>query len=86
MDPTTGQVTITVNPPGGGGPWLQNFQVTSLHSAPTDGDKAYRVTRVGDRWVPVKEIPSNLPQLMTSFQGRERELECRADREIHRSS
>ena len=43
-------------------------------SAPTDGDKAYRVTRVGDRWVPVKEIPNNLPQLMTSFQGREREL------------
>jgi hypothetical protein len=27
-----------VNPPGGGGPWLQNFQVTNLHSAPTDGD------------------------------------------------
>ena len=43
-------------------------------SAPSDGDKAYRVTRVGDRWIPVKEIPSNLPQLMTSFQGREREL------------
>ena len=43
-------------------------------SAPADGDKAYRVTRVGDRWIPVKEVPSNLPQLMTSFQGREREL------------
>jgi predicted ATPase/class 3 adenylate cyclase len=42
--------------------------------APADGDKAYRVTRVGERWVPVNELPNNLPQLMTSFHGREREL------------
>ena len=33
------------------------------------------MTRVGDRWVPVTEIPNNMPQLMTSFQGRERELD-----------
>ena len=43
-------------------------------AAPSDGDKAYRVIRVGDRWVPVNEIPNNLPQLMTSFLGREREM------------
>jgi predicted ATPase/class 3 adenylate cyclase len=43
--------------------------------APADGDKCYRVTRVGERWVPINELPNNLPQLMTSFQGRERELD-----------
>ncbi len=43
-------------------------------AAPPDGDKAYRVLRVGDRWVPVNEIPNNLPQQVTSFLGREREI------------
>jgi predicted ATPase/class 3 adenylate cyclase len=42
-------------------------------SAPTDGEKAYRVVRVGQNWVPVKEIPNNLPAQNTSFIGRERE-------------
>ncbi len=43
-------------------------------SPPPDGDKAYRVVRTGDWWLPVKEIPNNLPQQATSFIGREREL------------
>jgi predicted ATPase/class 3 adenylate cyclase len=42
-------------------------------SAPTDGEKAYRVVRVGQNWMPVKEIPNNLPAQNTSFIGRERE-------------
>ena len=41
---------------------------------PPDGDKAYRVVRMGDRWLPVSQIPNNLPQQTTSFIGREREL------------
>lgn len=42
--------------------------------APPDGDKAWRVVRHGDWWMPVTEIPNNLPQQATSFIGREREL------------
>ena len=43
--------------------------------APPDGDKVYRVVRQADWWLPVKEIPSNLPFQGTSFIGRERELD-----------
>ena len=43
-------------------------------SPPLDGDKGYLVVRVGERWLPVKKIPNNLPQQVTSFLGREREL------------
>jgi predicted ATPase/class 3 adenylate cyclase len=42
--------------------------------APPDGDKVWRVARSGERWLPVAEIPNNLPQQVTSFIGREREL------------
>jgi predicted ATPase/class 3 adenylate cyclase len=42
--------------------------------APADGEKVYRVVKSGERWVPVKEIPNNLPQQSTSFVGREREI------------
>ena len=42
--------------------------------APPDGEKVYRVVRTGDWWLPVKEIPNNLPHQATSFIGREREL------------
>ena len=42
-------------------------------NAPPDSDKAYRVVRVGERWLPVRQIPNNLPQQTTSFVGRERE-------------
>ena len=48
----------------------------------TDGEKIYRVIRSGERWLPVKEIPNNLPQqlsssaaqLLSNFVGREQEL------------
>ncbi|HEY6353608.1 MAG TPA: NB-ARC domain-containing protein, partial [Burkholderiaceae bacterium] len=41
--------------------------------APTDGEKAHRVARVGEQWLPVRQMPNNLPQQTTSFVGRERE-------------
>ncbi len=41
---------------------------------PDDGEKAYRVVRSGERWLPLREIPNNLPQQATTFIGREREL------------
>jgi len=40
-----------------------------------DGDKSYRVARVGERWLPLQQIPNNLPEQLTSFVGRERELD-----------
>lgn len=43
--------------------------------APPDGEKVYRVVKVGERWLPVKQIPNNLPQQATSFLGREKELD-----------
>ncbi len=42
--------------------------------APTDSEKVYRVVRAGEWWMPVKDIPNNLPHQGTSFVGREREL------------
>ena len=42
-------------------------------TTPPDGDKAYRVARVGEQWLPVRQMPNNLPQQTTSFVGRERE-------------
>ncbi|MDZ7652513.1 MAG: hypothetical protein U5L03_08195 [Burkholderiaceae bacterium] len=41
---------------------------------PVDGEKAQRVVRSGERWLPVDELPNNLPQQATTFIGREREL------------
>jgi predicted ATPase/class 3 adenylate cyclase len=41
---------------------------------PSDGEKAHRVVWMGDWWLPVNEIPNNLPFQATSFIGREREL------------
>ena len=43
-------------------------------NTPLDSDKVYRVVRSGERWLPVREIPNNLPQAQTSFVGREREI------------
>lgn len=43
--------------------------------APPDADKAYRVLRAGTRWLPVREVPHNLPQPGTPFVGREAELD-----------
>ena len=44
-------------------------------AAPPDGEKVYRVVRNGERWLPVRETPNNLPLQTTSFIGRERELD-----------
>jgi predicted ATPase/class 3 adenylate cyclase len=43
-------------------------------TAPADSEKGYLVVRMTDRWLPVTKIPNNLPQQVTSFLGREREL------------
>ena len=42
---------------------------------PPDADKAYRVVRAGERWLPLRQVPNNLPQQGTSFLGRHRELD-----------
>ncbi len=42
---------------------------------PADAEKAHRVVWTGDWWLPVNEIPNNLPHQATSFIGRDRELE-----------
>jgi predicted ATPase/class 3 adenylate cyclase len=44
-------------------------------AAPGDSEKAWRVVRQGDWWMPVADIPNNLPQQGTSFVGREREVD-----------
>jgi len=44
-------------------------------AAPPDSEKVHRVVRVDDWWMPVREIPNNLPLQPSSFVGRERELE-----------
>ncbi|HET7526647.1 MAG TPA: NB-ARC domain-containing protein, partial [Burkholderiaceae bacterium] len=49
-------------------------EADSPFATPHDGDKAYQVVRIGDQWQPVREIPNNLPQQVTSFVGREREV------------
>jgi len=43
--------------------------------APADSEKVYRVVRVGERWLPTREVPNNLPQQATDFIGREREID-----------
>jgi predicted ATPase/class 3 adenylate cyclase len=56
---------------------VEVFEVSegeSTQPALTETDKIYRVVRSGERWLPVREIPNNLPQAMTSFVGRDREL------------
>jgi predicted ATPase/class 3 adenylate cyclase len=42
---------------------------------PPDSEKVFRVVQAADWWMPVKEIPNNLPFQATSFVGREVELE-----------
>ncbi|MDE2502015.1 MAG: hypothetical protein KGL18_03415, partial [Burkholderiales bacterium] len=41
---------------------------------PRDNDKSLRVVRSGERWIPLHELPGNLPEQASSFIGREREL------------
>ena len=57
---------------------IELFEVgdaNTVFAVPPDGDKVYRVVRSGERWMPVQQIPNNLPQQVTSFIGRERELD-----------
>ena len=44
-------------------------------ATPADADKAYRVVAAGGRWLPVREVPNNLPEQASSFIGREREID-----------
>ena len=56
---------------------IELFEVgddTSPFVPPPDSEKVYRVIRDNDWWLPVKEIPHNLPHLATAFVGREREI------------
>jgi predicted ATPase/class 3 adenylate cyclase/Tfp pilus assembly protein PilF len=46
---------------------------------PSDAEKAYRVARQGDLWVPVREVRHNLAPERDSFVGREAELRALAD-------
>jgi len=39
-----------------------------------DSDKAYRVVRTAEWWLPVRDIPHNLPHQSTSFVGRETDI------------
>ncbi len=41
---------------------------------PPDGEKVYRVVQLAGRWLPVRRIANNLPEQLSSFIGREREL------------
>jgi len=41
---------------------------------PEEGDKAHRMVRSGERWVPVSALPNNLPPQRSSFVGRETEM------------
>jgi predicted ATPase/class 3 adenylate cyclase len=42
---------------------------------PADSEKVFRVVRQADWWMPVRDIPNNLPFQATSFVGRETELD-----------
>jgi predicted ATPase/class 3 adenylate cyclase len=41
---------------------------------PEEGDKAHRMVRSGERWVPVSALPNNLPPQRSSFVGRDKEV------------
>jgi predicted ATPase/class 3 adenylate cyclase/uncharacterized protein HemY len=47
---------------------------------PADGDKAWRVCRVGDLWLPVRQVRHNLPAERDAFVGRTAELSALAER------
>ena len=43
--------------------------------APADSEKAFRVIKAADWWMPVRDIPNNLPFQSTSFVGRDTEID-----------
>ncbi len=47
---------------------------------PADTEKAYRVVRADDRWLPVREVRHNLPRERDAFVGRSADLATIADR------
>ncbi|MEO6595507.1 MAG: tetratricopeptide repeat protein [Planctomycetota bacterium] len=62
---------------------VELFEVGDTHASftpPPDSDKAYRVVRQGDLWVPVREVRRNLPAERDAFVGRARELAELAER------
>lgn len=55
---------------------MELFEVGGAFAAAApDGEKSYRVARVGERWLPLKQVPNNLPEAANAFVGRERELD-----------
>ena len=55
---------------------MELFEVGgALAATAPDGEKSYRVVRVGERWLPLKQVPNNLPEAANAFVGRERELD-----------
>jgi predicted ATPase/class 3 adenylate cyclase/Tfp pilus assembly protein PilF len=59
------------------------FEVGDIASAfmpPHDSQKAYRVVRRADLWIPAREIPHSLPAERDAFVGREAALRQMADR------
>lgn len=53
---------------------------TSAFTPPADADKAYRVVRSGDCWVPVRAVRHNLPVERDAFIGRTADLRGLAER------
>ncbi len=56
---------------------LELFEVgpdPARFAPPPDGDKVYRVVQRDGRWLPVRQVPNNLPEQLSSFVGREQEL------------
>lgn len=56
---------------------IELFEADDVQSAfapPADADKAYRVLRQGDLWVPVREVRNNLAPERDAFIGRSTEL------------
>ncbi len=52
---------------------IELFEVSDNGGAftpPSDGDKAYRVVRQGDLWMPVREVRHSLPAEVDAFVGR----------------
>jgi len=47
---------------------------TTAFQLPGEGDKAHRMVKSGERWVPVSALPNNLPPQRSSFVGRETEM------------
>lgn len=59
---------------------LQVGDRSSSYEPPSDSVKAYRVIRSAAEWVPVRNIPNNLPAERDSFVGRSEDLAAFADR------